>query len=154
MLIHCFLLDDFKEESIGVECSPRCGGCRCGNCPTGSKQMTIKEEREYEKFKALMQLDETGTDDDPGPYWRTSYPWTVDKNDLVDNKAAVLGVMNSTARKLEKDPSWRSIYESQLRDLVKRKFAREVAEDKRDNWVKCGGKLYYIAHQVNQHLSV
>ena len=35
-------LDFFKEESIGVECSPRCGGCRCGTCATGSKQMSIK----------------------------------------------------------------------------------------------------------------
>ena len=32
------LLEYFQEESIGVESSPRCGGCRCGKCPTGTKQ--------------------------------------------------------------------------------------------------------------------
>ena len=31
------ILEFFQEESIGVECSPRCGGCRCGKCATGSK---------------------------------------------------------------------------------------------------------------------
>ena len=62
------ILEFFQEESIGVECSPRCGGCRCGKCATGSKQMSLKHKREYEHFKSLMVLDEKGTDDDPGPY--------------------------------------------------------------------------------------
>ena len=64
-------LDYFKEENIGAECNPSCGGCRCGQCASGSKSMCLKNEREYDKFRANMYLDKEGTPNDPGPYWRT-----------------------------------------------------------------------------------
>ena len=61
-------LEYFKEDSIGAECVPRCGGCKCGKCPTGAKQMSIKDERDYENFKSLMHLDSEGTDTDKGVF--------------------------------------------------------------------------------------
>ena len=67
---------------------------------------------------------------------------------MVDNKPAVLGVTNATARKLSKDASWRDIYESQLKDLVARGFAREITEEELSIWKKNGGKTYYMAHQM------
>ena len=79
-------LDYFKEESIGVLCNPRCGSCKCGSCPIGAKEMSLKDEREYEKFKSLMVLDTVGTEVDPGPYWVSELPWTVDKSKLINNK--------------------------------------------------------------------
>ena len=142
------LLEFFHLENIGVECRPRCGGCRCGRCPTGAKQMTIKDEKDYEYFKSLMHLEKEGTENDPGPYWETFQPWIIDKTDLVDNKPAVLGVMNSTLRKLNKEPNWRKIYERQLLDLIEKKFAREVSKEELEEWIKDGGKAYYISHQV------
>ena len=141
-------LDYFKEEVIGVECVPKCGGCKCGKCPSGTKEKSIKDEEEYQKFQSLMHLDKVGTEDDPGPYWVSSLPWNIDKETLVDNKAAVLGVMNSTKRKLDKDPTWKEVYETQLRDLIKKGFAREVLDEEIVNWKKNGGKVYYISHQV------
>lgn len=43
---------DFLEwwmwDSVGAACKPRCGGCRCGNCQPGGKEMTLAEERELE----------------------------------------------------------------------------------------------------------
>jgi len=142
------ILKHFKEESIGSECNPKCGNCECGRCPLGVKQISIKEEREYQKFRRNMFLDMDGTSDDPGPYWRTRYPWNIPKEDLVDNYAAVLGVMNSTARKLDKDPSWRKIYEEQLLDLTRNKFSREISKDELRQWVLSGNKIYYMAHQM------
>ena len=47
---------------------------------------------------------------------------------MIDNKAAVLGVMNSTLRKLNKNPKWQEIYEWQLFDLLEIGFARKVSE--------------------------
>ena len=38
------------------------------NVRHGAKQMSIKDEKEYEKFKSLMHLDDFGTEQDPGPY--------------------------------------------------------------------------------------
>ena len=142
------ILDYFKEENIGAECNPKCGGCLCGKCPLGAKQMTLKDEREYELFSSKLQYDVEGTENDPGPYWRASYPWLLPREDLIDNKPAVLGVMNATARKLSKNPAWRNIYEAQLKDLVARGFAREVSEEEIKAWEKKGGKIYFMAHQM------
>ena len=141
-------LDYFKHDNIGVECNPRCGGCKCGQCPIGSKPMSLKDEREYERFQSNLKYEEDGSMDDPGPYWRTSYPWNIDRHQLTNNKSAVLGVMNSTKRKLSKDPYWEQVYEEQLRDLIDKGFAREVSDDELIDWIKEGGKTYFIAHQV------
>ena len=56
--------------------------------------------------------------------------------------------MNATAKKLDKDQNWRAVYETQLRDLVNRGFAREVEEEEIRDHKKNGGKVYYIAHQM------
>ena len=39
------LLEYFIEESIGVECSLKCGNCMFGKCPLGAKRMSILNER-------------------------------------------------------------------------------------------------------------
>ena len=142
------ILNFFNEEQIGILCEPRCGDCRCGSCALGTKPMSIKDEREYQKFKSLMYLDTAGTDDDPGPYWRTGFPWTVEPSDLVDNKAVVKAVMHATERKLNKNSEWRSVYELQLQTLVDKGFARDVTMDDIKAWEKKGGKIYFIAHQM------
>ena len=98
------ILEFFKEESIGAECSPKCGGCLCGKCPLGVKQMSLKDEKDYNLFIDHMRHDKEGTPIDPGHYWRISFPWVVPKEDLV-NKPAVLRVINATAKNLEKNPS-------------------------------------------------
>ena len=110
--------------------------------------MTIREEKQYAKFKKNMQLSVEGTPEDPGPYWISSYPWTVPREDLGNNYPAVLGVMKATAKKLNKDMLWRQQYEQQLQTLVDLKFAEEVSPGIVKNWVENGGKTYYIAHQM------
>ena len=143
------LLEYFKEESIGVECSPKCGNCICGKCALGSKKMSLANERKYADFQSRMKYDEEGTVEDPGPYFTVEeFPFIIPKEDLVDNYPAVLRVMNSTAKKLEKNELWRKVYETQLRDLVKRGFAREVFAKEVEDWELKGGKTYYIAHQM------
>ena len=90
--------------------------------------MSLKDEREYKKFKSNLKYERDGTEDDPGPYWRTSFSWNIDKNLLVNNKSAVLGVMNATKRKLSKDLAWEEIYKKQLKDLIQRNIAREISD--------------------------
>ena len=146
-------LDLLLEDNIGVDCHPKCGGCRCGRCPTGAKPMSLQDEREYVKFRDNLIYDEKGVEDDPGPYWRTKLPWNIDKMELADNKPAVLGVMNATKRRLQKDPSWEDVYESQLKELIHRGFAREIPPGELADWVAKGGKVYYMPHQVALNLS-
>ena len=66
----------------------------------------------------------------------------------MDNKAAVLAVMNSTKRKLKKDALWEEVYEQQLRDLVTNGYAREISQEELDSWINSGGKIFYMAHQA------
>ena len=102
-----------------------------------------------------MVLDKKGTETGPRPYWVTKQPWIKDRDTMIDNKAAVLRVMNSTLRKLNKNPKWREIYEQQLLDPLERGFAREVSEKELTDWTEFFGKIYYISHQmvVNPSLS-
>ena len=45
-------IDRFHSvESLGVNCSPKCGSCRCGKCHAGGKDMTLLEEKEYQMIK-------------------------------------------------------------------------------------------------------
>ena len=142
------ILEFFKEESIGAQANPACGGCICGNCILGGKQMSLKDEKSYNFFFQGMRHDVEGTPEDPGPYWRIKLPWIINKNELVENKAAVIGVMNATLKKLERDKQWRAIYEQQLKDLLKKGFAREVPDSEIEEKRKAGFKIYYIAHQM------
>ena len=141
-------LDLLLEDKIGVDCNPKCGGCRCGRCAVGIKEMSLHDEREYTKLKNNLVYNETGTEKDPGPYWTTKLPWRIDRTELIDNKPAVLGVMNTTKKKLAKDPQWESIYEAQLRELLDKGFAREVTEAELNSWINGGGKVYYMPHQA------
>ena len=115
-------LNYFKEDNIGVDCNPKCGGYRCGQCPIGAKPMSLKDEAEYERFKSNLSYEEHGTAEDPSPYWRTSYPWNIDQAELENNVGAVYCVMNATKRKLQKDPLWEEICsEEDLREKLVRK---------------------------------
>ena len=41
------VMDFFDMEGLGVMCQPKCGGCRCGTCHPGGKEMSLQEEKEY-----------------------------------------------------------------------------------------------------------
>lgn len=136
------LLDYFQEDSIGVDCQPKCGNCLCGKCALGEKKMSLKDEREYLDMQSRMRYDAEGR------CWWVKFNWTVPKEALINNKPAVMRVMEATKRKLDKNPEWRDIYEMQLKDLIERGVAREILDDELDNHVKSGGTVYYIAHQM------
>ena len=38
------LAEFFEIESLGTYCIPRCGSCKCGSCPEGSNNYSIKRE--------------------------------------------------------------------------------------------------------------
>ena len=41
----------FDIENLGVQCIPRCGGCRCGSCSLGGSNCTIQEEKELQMIE-------------------------------------------------------------------------------------------------------
>ena len=106
--------------------------------------MSLQDERAYVQFKDNLIYDEKGTEEDPGPYWRTKLPWNIDRKEMVHNKPAVLGVMNATKKKLQKDHRWEDVYESQLKELLAKGFAREVSLEELSAWIEDGWKVYYM----------
>ena len=141
-------LDHFKMENIGVDCTPKCGNCSCGTCAVGGRMMSIKEEREYEVIRSNLEYDAIGTQADPGPYFRSSLPWEIDKSNLGNNRSAVLGTLNATLKRIEKDPIWRKTYDEQLQVLIDKGYARKVSKEELDSWILAGKKAYFISHQM------
>ena len=86
----------FTLEQMGVSCTPKCGSCRCGRCPVGGKDFTIKEEKELQLIsKGLIHK---------GDHWEASYPWCKDPKLLPNNREIVLKMLESTEKRLSKDP--------------------------------------------------
>lgn len=112
--------DFYNLENLGIECTPRCGGCKCGRCPLGSKNYTIKEERELALIERNINYDHEAK------RWIAQYPWIKDPNDLPDRKVA-FGKLISTERRLTKNSEHAKVYKEQIRDMVDRGVARELS---------------------------
>ena len=57
-VMHVTAVESFFEiEGLGVMCQPKCGGCRCGKCHAGGKEMTLKEEREFQQIEQGQSFD-------------------------------------------------------------------------------------------------
>ena len=64
--------DFYNIENLGINCTPRCGGCKCGKCALGSNNYTLKEERELKLIEKGLQYDEQDS------CWIAEYPWIKD----------------------------------------------------------------------------
>ena len=77
-------IDDFYEsESLGVSCKPKCGSCKCGECPIGGKQYTLQQERELALIEKNLVLEDGA--------WYVKYPWVKDPAELPNNFASAFG---------------------------------------------------------------
>ena len=47
----------FEIEGLGVRCEPKCGSCKCGRCHPGGKDMSLKDEKEYQLIEGGLQFD-------------------------------------------------------------------------------------------------
>ena len=131
------LQDFFDTESLGVQCSPKCGGCRCGRCPPGGKDFTLKEERE------LQMIQEGMIHDGDAKRWKVKYPWIKDPNQLPDNRATAEAVLKSTEKRLKRNPKHAEVYQSQIQDMVQRGAARKLTEEEMHSY---SGPVHYVSH--------
>ncbi|XP_033122961.1 uncharacterized protein LOC117121760 [Anneissia japonica] len=107
----------FDIESLGIDCNPRCGGCKCGKCPLGAKQYTLKEEHE-------LNIIEEGLTYEEGR-WVAKYPWIKDPKLLPDNRAVVFAKLKSLEARLGRNQEAAKVYNEQIDDMIERKVARE-----------------------------
>ena len=130
---HSFIMG----EELGTESIPKCGGCKCGNCPIPGHNLSFKEEQELHMIRSNLEYNQENKQ------WITAYPWLVDPSTLPDNYAAAAATLRSTERSLARDPSWAASYSEQIDDMVARKAARKLTPEEIQQWQ---GPSFYISH--------
>ncbi|XP_068712869.1 uncharacterized protein [Montipora foliosa] len=129
--------DFYNIENLGIECKPRCGGCKCGRCPIGSKEYSIKEERELELIDKNLEYDyQDGR-------WIAEYPWIKNPSALPDNRRVAVATLISTEKRLLKNPQHAKIYDMQIKDMVARDVARKLSKKELNSYK---GPIHYISH--------
>ena len=129
--------DFYNIEALGVQCKPKCGGCKCGKCSLGAKDYTIKEERELE----LIERNLTFNSDDST--WTVEYPWIKDPNDLPNNRKVAMAKLAATERRLRKNADHARVDHEQIKDMLTRNVARKLSKEELTNYK---GPTHYIAH--------
>ena len=72
--------DFYTFESLGIQCKPQCGSCKCGKCHPGGKGMPLQEEKEYELIEQNIIYEPDRKK------WIASYPWIKNPTELPDNR--------------------------------------------------------------------
>ena len=129
-------IDDFyNSEVLGVFCQPRCGSCKCGECPIGGKQYTLQHERELCMIEKGLELKDGK--------WTARYPWKKDPTDLPKNCSAALAMLKSTEKRLKKNACHASLYDEQIEDMLNRGVARKITEKESKEYT---GPIFYVSH--------
>jgi len=115
--------DFYHMENLGIQCKPRCGGCKCGRCSLGSNTYTIKEEKE------LAFILKNLSHDAKEQFWTAEYPWIRDPFDLPENRRAAFGMLISTEKRLPKNKKHVEIYQQQIKDMIDRDVARKLTRE-------------------------
>ncbi|XP_049321149.1 uncharacterized protein LOC111193301 [Astyanax mexicanus] len=136
-------LEWWRWDSIGAACEPKCGGCRCGTCQPGGKEMTLAEERELEVIKEGLTYIKKDAHSKT-PHWDAKYPWTEDPASLPNNRRGVEATFLRTERQLIKTPEWKAAYTAQVRDMVERGAAKKLTTEI-SSWK---GPVWYVSHLV------
>lgn len=129
--------------------TPICGGCRCGKCSPGGKEMTLAEEKELEIIKAGLTFRERDVHSDQ-PHWDAKYPWKENPVSLPNNRKAVEAMFLRAEKRLMRDPLWKEVYVRQVHEMVERGAAVRLTKDIMDNWK---GALWWVSHltALNPH---
>ncbi|KAK4316629.1 hypothetical protein Pmani_012229 [Petrolisthes manimaculis] len=127
----------FKTEELGVDCSPQCGGCRCGKCSLNG-HLTLKEQREAKLIEEGLHYD------DSNERWVAEYPWIRDPRELPNNYPVVFARLLSTEKRLSKlGISYSSQYSEQMQDMMDRGVARKLTEEE---MLAYKGPVFYLPH--------
>ena len=125
----------FDSESLGVECIPKCGSCQCGMCAPGSKQYTLKEERELKLIESGQVFK--------GRFYQAKYPWIKDPQELPNNRSMAAALLFATEKRLLKNKAIAKLHDEQMKDMVNRGAARKLTKAELD---KYAGPVHYIIH--------
>ena len=73
------------------------------------------------------------------------YPWKRDPANLPDNYSQVLKKLESTERRLMKNPDYADGYNQQIKEMEELDFGRKLTKTEIDEWK---GPVHYVAHHA------
>ncbi|KAK3570693.1 hypothetical protein QTP86_025020 [Hemibagrus guttatus] len=137
-------LEWWNWDSIGAACELKCGGCCCRNYQPGGKERSLAEERELKivrkGFTYVMEDNQSNE-----PHLHAKYPWIEDLASLTNNRGAFEATFLRMEKQLAKDPEWRAVYSSKVKDMLDRVAAVKLSESTIANCtcvVPCGVNVH------------
>ena len=131
--------DVYTFESLGIQCKPQCGSCKCGKCHPGGKGMSLQEEKEYELIEQNIIYEPDRKK------WIASYPWIKNPMELPDNRDYALAALKSCEKRLKRDESFAIAYCNQIEDLKKREVCRYIDIQELNEYT---GPNFYTSHHA------
>ena len=122
------LTDFWATEAMGVQIEP----CMC------EADKLTQVEREEAKV-----ISESCTK--VGNQWMIPYPWKKDPTLLPDNKAVAEKRLESTERRLRKNPEQAKAYQGQIEEMCSMNFARKLSKEETESYK---GPVHYVAHHA------
>ncbi|XP_068749406.1 uncharacterized protein [Montipora capricornis] len=119
--------DFWKTESMGVSAKP------C-TCEAGTLTQIVREEAKIieDSCKKI------------GNQWLIPYPWRKNPSQLLDNKSQARKKLESTERRLLKNPEHATAYDRQMIEMSELQFSRKFTEKEAREYT---GPVHYISHQ-------
>ncbi|KAL9964667.1 hypothetical protein ACROYT_G028342 [Oculina patagonica] len=106
-------------------------------CTCEAAEMSTEERAELKLIEDSCQLQENK--------WIMKYPWKRDPSCLPDNYVQVLKKIESTERRLMKQPDHANSYNMQIKEMEQMKFSRKLTEQEKREWK---GPVHYVAHHA------
>lgn len=120
------LSEFWRLESQGV-------GCQCQE----TTKLTKQEQIEEEIIRASSQ--------NIGKKWEIAYPWQRDPHELPDNKSQAVKILESTEKRLARNPVHAEAYNKQIHELEEMGFAKKLTAADIKNYE---GPVHYISHHA------
>ena len=120
------MTDFWSTESMGVT-------VKCCDCNTG--RLSPTELNEAKLIEESCQKI--------GNQWQVSYPWKKDPSALPDNREQAQTKLESTERRLAKNPEHAKAYNEQMKEMADMNFSRKLSSEEVKSYE---GPVHYISH--------
>ena len=122
------LTDFWTTETMGVAVKP---------CVCDADKLTQTEREEAKLIEESCLKVEN--------QWMIPYPWRKDPSQLPDNRGLAIKRLESTERRLKRNPEQAEAYCKQMEEMESMKFARKLSKEEQD---KYHGPVHYIPHHA------
>ena len=120
------MTDFWTTESMGMEGKT----CSCEN-----KKLSPVEAYEAKIIEESCQKI--------GNQWLVAYPWVKDAAELPDNRSQAEKKLETTERRLAKNPDHAEAYDKQMREMNEMNFSRKLSKEELTSYK---GPIHYISH--------